>query len=115
MESQTAENPMPEPAKAPSRHWSFNAWLILAAILYLIAVIWLHNLFGALNLIFIFALYKWRKWGFFGFLFFAVVFFVLRLSDDVTFSKSALSLIAPTILFGVLNVGGDKKAWPRLK
>ena len=105
----------PENHPIPNRHWCFTAWLVLATFLNLFMAICLHNFLGALNLIFIFGLYKWRRWGFLGFSVLATVFFVLNFSNGVGVLKSAVCLIGPAILLGVLNIGGDKKAWLYLK
>ena len=105
----------PETSRPPKRHWCFTTWLILAFIANIYLATKLGLVFGAVTLIFIFALYKWQKWGFYGLFIIATVMFILNLTNDVVFWKPSLGLAAVTVLYGVLNMGGDKKAWPHLK
>jgi hypothetical protein len=81
----------------------------------LVGVISGTYLFPIANLVFIMALCKWRKWGFYGSLILAVVIFVLNLTNGIGIACSALGLVGLVILFGVLNIGGDRKAWLHLK
>jgi hypothetical protein len=62
----------------------------------------------------IIALYRWRRWGFTGLALIATVTFVLRISNGEGL-KSIVSFIGLAILYGVLNMGGEKKAWNYLK
>ena len=102
-------------SQTPSRHWAFGAWLIFASIINFFVAAFLLNIFGVINLVFIFAIYKWRKWGFYGFTVLAAVFCVLNVLCGVEIVSAIRSLIAPAILCVVLNVGGEKKSWPQLK
>jgi hypothetical protein len=103
--------------QSPKRHWCFTTWLILALIasIYLAATSAFGLIYCVANIVLITALYKWRRWGFIGFAVIATVMFVLRLSDGVGFLMSALSFVSVVILYGVLQIGGDKKAWIYLK
>ena len=105
----------PETSGPPKRHWGFTAWLILAFIANIYLATRLDFIFSAVNLIFIYALYKWQKWGFYGLFIIATVMFALNLANDVALWKASCGLAAVAVLYGVLNMGGDKKAWPHLK
>jgi hypothetical protein len=105
----------PETSGPPERHWCFTAWLILAFIANIYLTVRLGLVFGAVNLIFIFALYKWQKWGFTGLFIIATAMFILGFTNGVEFWKASSGLAGVVVLYGVLNVGGDKKAWPHLK
>ena len=105
----------PETAGPPKRHWCFTTWLILAFIANIYLAAKLGLIFGAVNLIFIFALYKWQKWGFTGLFIIATVMFILNLTNGVEFWKASSGLAAVAVLYGILNLGGDNKAWSRLK
>ena len=105
----------PETSGPPQRHWSFTTWLILAFIANIYLATRLGLIFGAVNIIFIFALYQWQKWGFYGLFIIATVMLILGLTNGVAFWKASSGLVAVMILYGVLNMGGDKKAWPHLK
>jgi hypothetical protein len=105
----------PETSSPPKRHWCFTTWLILAFIANIYLATRLGLIFGAVNIIFIFALYQWQKWGFYGLFIIATVMLILGLTNGVAFWKASSGLVAVMILYGVLNMGGDKKAWPHLK
>ena len=105
----------PETSGPPKRHWGFITWLILAFIANIYLATRLGLVFSAVNIVFIFALYKWQKWGFLGLLIIATVMFILGLTNGVAFWKALSGLAAVAVLYGVLNMGGDKKAWPHLK
>jgi hypothetical protein len=60
------------------------------------------------------ALFRWRKWGFYGVCAVAAVIFTVNLLSGV----GPLLLLGPVgvvVLYAVLNLGGGKKAWPRLR
>ena len=99
------------------RHWCFTAWLILALIasIYLAATSPFGLIYCFANIVLIIALYKWRRWGFTGFAVIATVMFVLKLTNGAGVLMSALSFVSVAILYGVLQIGGDKKAWIYLK
>jgi hypothetical protein len=101
----------------PKRHWCFTAWFILV----ILATFWaaftrpVLVFYCVANLILIGALYKWRRWGFWGFLVMAAVMFFVQLSDGVGILRSAFVFVGVAILYGVLQIGGDKKAWNYLR
>ena len=57
------------------------------------------------NIVFAIALFKWRRWGFYGFIATAIVALITNLS---------IGLGIP-LLYWVMNMGGANKAWPHLK
>jgi len=104
-------------SQPPKRHWCFTAWLICAVLASIILAV--LTPFGLIyfpaNMVMIIALYKWRRWGFTGFAIIVTVTFVLKLTNGVDLFKSALSFVSLAILYVVLQIGGDKKAWKYLK
>jgi hypothetical protein len=101
----------------PKRHWSFTTWLILAVVgnIYLATKSGAGFVFAIANLVLVAALYKWRRWGFNGYVVMATVAFILSLTDGRGFGISVSSFVSVAILCGVLNLGGERKAWPHLK
>ncbi len=69
---------------------------------------------GIFNLVCAIALFKWKKWGFWGFVASAVVTFCLNLYIGVELGFALLGLLGVAILYGVLQLGKEKKAWPQL-
>ena len=69
---------------------------------------------GALNVGFAIALFKWKKWGFYGFCGTAIVAFMTNLSVGVGLAPSIFGLVGVAILYGVLHIGNERKAWPNL-
>ncbi len=81
----------------------------------------LSSAFIVLTLISIFdiicaiALFRWKKWGFYGILGVSVVSFIISLSIGLTIMTSLTEFIGIAILYGVLNMGRENKAWGRLE
>lgn len=71
---------------------------------------------SVLGLIFIFALFGWKKWGFWGLLGVSAAKIVLEIyaggSGFMVLCGVALSML---ILIGVLNIGRENKGWPQLR
>ena len=78
-------------------------------------VIGLITLCAVANIIFAVMLLRWKKFGFFGFCVTSVIALALNLSIGVSIVQSALGLLGIAILYWVLNMGEEEKAWPRLK
>ena len=70
--------------------------------------------FGLLNLVCVIAILKWKRWGFWGFCFSALVVFILNTILGLPGSQSLGGLIGVAILFGVLQIGKQKKGWTQL-
>jgi hypothetical protein len=77
-------------------------WLLLAVL-------------GIFNVVCAIGLLKWKKWGFYGFVASSVAAFIINLSVGVNIATSLFGFIGIAILYGVLNMGGENKAWPRLE
>ena len=116
LERTIMDTPSTKTIPPPKRHWCFSAWLILALIGILFAA-WLtvSVIYPFLYVVMIAALYKWRRWGFYGWVVLTTVAFIFNLSDGVGFLRSAPALVSVAILYGVLQIGGDRKAWIYLK
>jgi hypothetical protein len=69
---------------------------------------------GIFNLVCAVALFKWKKWGFWGFVASAAVAFCLNLYVGVQIGFAIFGLLGVAILYGVLQLGKEKKAWPQL-
>ncbi|MES2299083.1 MAG: hypothetical protein V4582_18705 [Pseudomonadota bacterium] len=70
---------------------------------------------GGANVICAFALLKWRRWGFYGFLVSSVIAFALNMSMGVGLGRGMIGFVGIAVLYWVLNIGGPRKAWPYLK
>ncbi|BAZ15426.1 hypothetical protein NIES4071_72980 [Calothrix sp. NIES-4071] len=66
------------------------------------------------NIVCAVALLRWKKWGFYGLLATSVVAFILNLSFGINLVQSLLGFVGIAILYGVLNMGGENKAWHQL-
>lgn len=71
--------------------------------------------FAVFNLVCAIALFKWKKWGFWGFIFSNIVAVFFYLAIGVGIWQSLRGLIGIAILYGVLQIGGDKKGWIQLE
>ena len=61
------------------------------------------------------ALLRFMKWGFYGFVVTAVIALFVNLAIGLGVGQVAFGLVGVAILYGVLNIGGPEKAWPRLR
>jgi hypothetical protein len=61
------------------------------------------------------ALLRWKKWGFYGMVGTAAIALIINIAAGLGVGRSLVGLIGIGILYWVLNMGGEKKAWPRLK
>ena len=82
---------------------SAPAWTFPALIVLLIA-----------NVIFAAALFRWKKWGFWGFIATTVIAFFINLMIGVNVVQAVLGLVGIGILYGVLQIGKENKGWPQL-
>jgi uncharacterized membrane protein YjjP (DUF1212 family) len=67
------------------------------------------------NVVCTIVLFKWKKWGFYGCLGSAVVAFIINILSGINLVTSLLGLLGLAMLYGVLNIGGENKAWTRLE
>jgi hypothetical protein len=83
---------------------SFPSWLL-----------WVSASLCLLNVVFVIALFKWKKWGFICFCIVSVVALGINLYGGLGVGASLRGLIGIALLFGVLHIGGDKKGWSQLE
>ena len=122
-------------AEGKKRHGCLTAWLVLmivasslSALMYLFASDRIRqNLpnapawaFPALvvlcagNVVFSVALFQWKKWGFFGCIATSILAVAVNLAVGVGIVHVILGLAGTAILYGVLQIGGEKKGWAQL-
>lgn len=121
---------------AKRRHGCLTAWLVVAlamnSILTLVYVAWslsppTDNLLlraawvspvlalGCVaNVVFTVALFRWKRWGFYGAAASAAVVFAINLAIGVSPASALLGLAGVAVLYGVLLIGGERAAWPQL-
>jgi hypothetical protein len=118
------------------RHGCLTAWLILMIIAnsltslaffmgsqsvrlnFPMAPPWAFPVLGALgviNLVCAIALFKWKKWGFFGFAASSIVAFVVNLMVGVPILQALLGIVGFVVLFAVLQIGTENKGWTQLE
>ncbi len=114
-----------------SRHGCLDAYLLFMMIVNLVLTAaylfssdtmspvasWVYPLLTActaFNLICAIALLRLRKWGFWGFGATAAVAFVVNLQTGIGVVMAVQGLVGVVILFGVLHIGREHKAWPQL-
>ncbi len=119
------------------RHGCVTAWLILmiiansfTAILYLFAgdtvsqnfpggisntMMILLGIIGIGNIIFSVLLFKWKKIGFWGFIFSSIVALAINLNIGISIGQSLFGLAGIAVLYGVLQIKKDTvTAWDNL-
>lgn len=69
---------------------------------------------GIFNLVCAVALFRWKKWGFWGFVASAVVTFFLNLRIGLGLGSALFGLLGVAILYGVLHIGNENKGWSQL-
>ena len=67
------------------------------------------------NIAFAVALLRWHKWGLYGILATTVIALITNLSLGFGIGQCLLGLVGIGLLFWLLNMGGENKAWPRLQ
>ena len=70
---------------------------------------------AAANVAFAIALFRWQKWGFYGFLATTAVGFVINLVLGLNVLQALFGLVGVAILYGVLHIGYENKGWPQLE
>lgn len=122
-------------SEVKERHGCLTTWLVLMiisntgiALIYLLGngvisqnlpsapgwVFPLLAMMGALNVVFAIALLKWKKWGFFGFIASSIMAFVVNLIIGINILQAIFGLASVGLLYVVLNIGKEKKAWTQL-
>jgi hypothetical protein len=67
------------------------------------------------NIVFAVALFQWKKWGFFGFVATAALALAINLKLGINIGQILLGLLGVAILYGVLQIGKEKKGWTQLE
>ena len=70
---------------------------------------------AALTIVFSIALFRWKKWAFWGYCALNTLSFAVYLSLGEQFIDSLIWLAAIAVLYGVLQIGKDNKGWTYLK
>jgi hypothetical protein len=134
------DNSIPPPPlpteQPPQRHGCFTAWLVLMLIANTATAISTPLMLSTIrqaapnvsagsvaiivtaaiaNIVFAIALFKWRRWGFYGFIVTATVALITNLSIGLGIGQSIFGLIGIPLLYWVMNMGGANKAWQHLK
>ena len=68
-----------------------------------------------LNIIFIVALFRWKKWGFWGLVATSIVSFIINLMIGQDLVLSILGFSSLLTLFVALQVGKEYKGWSQLE
>jgi hypothetical protein len=76
---------------------------------------WSIALCAILNIAFAIALFNRKKWGFFGFLVTTVVASAQNIYVGIGIPRTLLGLLGVAILYGVLQIGGQKSGWSQLE
>ena len=72
------------------------------------------GIFCVFNIVCAIALFKLKKWGFWGCLFSSIIAVFLNLAIGQGIVRSLVGLLGIVILYGVLHIGKDNKGWPQL-
>ena len=121
---------------AKSRHGCLTAWLVLmiiansaTALTYLLGrgaiqgqlpdtpgwAFPVLTVFSFFNLACAIALFKWKKWGFWGFCASSVVALIVNLSIGLGIGTTLGGLVGVALLYGVLQIGKENKGWSQLE
>ncbi len=124
------------PVTTPTRHGCLTAWLIFMIVVNALTAIatpfsmsrlaqaGLHPsmlltailvLCAVANIAFAVALLRFMKVGFYGFVATSVIALFVNLALGLGLGQVLFGLVGIAILYGVLNIGGPEKAWPRLR
>ncbi len=76
---------------------------------------WALALCGVINVVAAVALLQWKRWGFWAFVASALASVAINLSIGLGLAGLFGSLFGILVLFGVLQIGQERKAWPRLQ
>lgn len=68
-----------------------------------------------MTVVFAIAMLNWKKWGFYAFALTSTAMFLVNLMIGVNIFASIFFYVAGLgILFGLLNIGCEKKAWNQM-
>jgi hypothetical protein len=135
MSNPTTESPSSLPAPN-ERHGCLTTYLVfiiivnsILSLLYLFGAEWLRRNgpntpdwafwalagCGFINVISAVALLRWRRWGFWLFIASAIAGLAINFSIGVGVQGAFGAVFGIAVLYGVLHIGNEKKAWPRLQ
>lgn len=67
------------------------------------------------NVVFAVALFRWKRWGFFGFLVTTILALVINLRIGIKPIFVGIGLFGIVILYAVLQIGGERRGWNQLE
>jgi len=70
---------------------------------------------GVLNIVFLGAMLRRRMWGYVGLWVVAIAAVALNIAAGMQVAKAVSSLIGLVVLYWVLQIGGERSGWSRLK
>ena len=76
---------------------------------------WTLALCAIINVISAVALLRWQRWGFWAFLVSAIAGVAINFAIGLGLRGAIGALVGIAVLYGVLHIGKEKKAWPRLE
>jgi len=118
------------------RHGCLSAWLVLmiflnslTALIYLFGSAFFNKalpsapawafpvmaLGAIVNVVCAVSLFRWKKWGFHGFVATSIVAFAMNLVVGASAATALFGLTGIAVLYGVLKIGGDKNGWSQLE
>jgi multisubunit Na+/H+ antiporter MnhB subunit len=130
-----AENPSATSTQA-GRHGCLTTYLVFViiansalALMYLFGAEWLQRngpktpewafwvlaICGVINVISAVALLRWKRWGFWLFVISAIAGVGINFSIGLGPQGIFGAVLGVAILYAVLHIGGERKAWPRLQ
>lgn len=96
---------------------NLGAWVLpvpefLATKVWALPILAVSSLLGV---VFAIALFRWKKWGFWGFVAVASFNFILNLILGLGIVASLPGLLGIALLYGVLHIGATNAGWPQLE
>ena len=125
----------PAPSEVKQRHWCLTAYLgilvianSITAVIYLFGSGYIRDnvpsmprwalpffaIGGIMNVVCSIALFRWKKWGFFGLVGMAVLATLINLKIGVDTNHVLMGLLGVVILYGALQMGQKKTGWEQL-
>lgn len=107
---------------AKNHHGCVVAWLLLCLVANLVtglillttAIPWLAAGI-VINVVCLFALFQWKKWGFYGIVAMTIVNFTVNLLLGGSPESAISGLAGIAILYGLLQLGQPKTGWEQLE
>ena len=66
------------------------------------------------DIVCVIAIFMWKRWGFWGFCFSGIVAFCINLVLGLGIAQALFGLIGVGIVYGILQIGKENKAWSQL-